>query len=316
MTDSGVRRWTLHCVLSAIMGGWNRRFRKNHFLAWKFYTRTIAGNLEAKRDLMSQELLKGVFVSWALLPETSLHEKQTAELKHEAETARRNAANQLLAFSEQLKAAQVRVDEAEQEVSIQKKAVIAARSSAQEQLSAVSVTKEAELEALTQMHQETAETRTREHARQLAELENAHANQLQKLKESMGMENDARIVELKAEQASKTTAMEQELVSAMDSARLQALAAQNTFAEEMDKVAKKHHDEVQALKEKHATETRSLSDSHQATLEEREKALRVEIEALQAQVNAAAAEHSAVRARNEQTIDELKINIEVLVSFK
>ena len=104
------------------------------------------------------------------------------DMQHEAETARRNAANQLLAFSEQLKAAQVRVDEAEQEVSIQKKAVIAARSSAQEQLSAVSVTKEAELEALTQMHQETAETRTREHARQLAELENAHANQLQKLK--------------------------------------------------------------------------------------------------------------------------------------
>jgi len=48
----------LHSLFSGILGGWHRRFRKNHFLAWKFCTKTVlAGFAEKIATIRSQVMV-------------------------------------------------------------------------------------------------------------------------------------------------------------------------------------------------------------------------------------------------------------------
>ena len=71
VSDELSRRGLLHCLLSGIMGGWNRRFRKNHFLAWKFYCNTISRGCDSKMALIRGQTLVAAFTCWAEAPHAS-----------------------------------------------------------------------------------------------------------------------------------------------------------------------------------------------------------------------------------------------------
>lgn len=91
--DARARRWTLHSLLCGIMGGWHRRFRKNHFLAWKIYAKTVTSACESKVSVIRMEVLADVFQAWSVLPHMSMQEKREMELKAEADASKTAADN-------------------------------------------------------------------------------------------------------------------------------------------------------------------------------------------------------------------------------
>jgi len=91
MCNARARRWTLHSLFSGISGGWHRRFRKNHFLAWKFYTKTLISECASKIATIHSQALVDAFSSWAALPHLSVQQQREAELRNELEAAKAEA---------------------------------------------------------------------------------------------------------------------------------------------------------------------------------------------------------------------------------
>jgi hypothetical protein len=101
------------------MGGWHRRFRKNHFLAWKFYTKTVVAGCDTRFAMICTQVLAHSFSAWAALPHMSAQEKREVEYKNEVEQLRQQAAaaagEKLAQAAEQLKVSHKQLYEAEKD---------------------------------------------------------------------------------------------------------------------------------------------------------------------------------------------------------
>lgn len=250
VSDALSRRGVLHCLLSSIMGGWNRRFRKNHFLAWKFYTSTIARGCDAKIALINGQLLADAFAVWAEAPSVSAQDKREGQMK-----------DKLASLAEQLRTSQKGLYEAEQHK-------LALQSEATEKLEAVIKDKDLSIGNLLADKQQ---------ALAMAEADKDKALQMVRAEketvEEALKEQKVAFAEAKSSNSilqSQAQATQEELQGHLDEAlrRAHMLEEELTKTTEAGKsAAEAYEKKVLALHASHDAEMKLLSDSRQQQID-------------------------------------------------
>jgi hypothetical protein len=339
--DARARRWTLH----GIMGGWHRRFRKNHFLQWKFYTKTVKGFCDSKVAIIRLQVLAAVFQAWAALPHMSAQERREMELKTEADAAKTAAdnamkasmeksASKLAALANELRVSRQHLYEAEQD-----KEAIRAKA-AQDTTEAVKT-----LERELQQSAEKEKQLKRDFQSQLAVKfsEEQVAERLSEVKQQLSEEHMAKMSELEkkynaaASIASQTHSVELDKLDKIrqelehqHSRRISALESQHQDA--MHKAAQAYSMEIEKLtslqedqEQQHKIALAGAQGQHKAaldsTLEAERKAfystkseLEKQLQALNEQLANALEERKATEDRSRSTVMELENKIKVEVA--
>jgi hypothetical protein len=326
--DARARRWTLYSLLCGIMGGLRRRFRKNHFLQWKFYTKTVKGFCDFKVAIIRLQVLADVFQAWAALPHMSAHERREMELKTKADAAKTAAddaikalteksASKLAVLANELRVSRQHLYEAEQD-----KEAIRAKA-AQDTAEAVkilerelqqSAEKEKQLERdfqeqLAAKFSDVKQQLSEEHMAKMSELE-------EKFKAAARIASQTHSVEL-----DKLDKIRQELEH-QNSSRISALESQHQDA--MHKASQAHSMEIENLiklqqdqEQQHKIALAGVQGQHKAvldsTLQTERKAffstkseLEEQLQALKAQFSKALEEGKATEDRSRSTVMELE----------
>ena len=328
--DARARRWTLYSLMCGIMGGLRRRFRKNHFLQWKFYTKTVKGFCDSKVALIRLQVLADVFQAWAALPHMSTHERREMELETKADAAKTAAddaikasmeksASKLAALASELRVSRQHLYEAEQD-----KEAIRAKA-AQDMAEAVKT-----LERELQQSAEKGKQLERDFQSQLAAKfsDEQVAERLSEVKQQLSKEHLANMSELEEKYKAaagtsqdKLDKIRQELEHE-NASRISALESQHQDA--MHKTAQAHSIAIEKLiklqqdqEKQHkialAEAQEQLKAALDSTLEAERKAffstkseLEKELQALQAQLSKALEECKATEDRSRSTVMELE----------
>ena len=257
VSDALSRRGVLHCLLSGIMGGWNRRFRKNHFLAWKFHSKQILNVCEAKSAAVNTQVLVDAFACWAAAPHVTAQEAREAQMK-----------DKLVSFAEQLKASQKALYEAQQ-------LKLALESEAQAQLETAIREKDLKLETAIREKELKLQEQLSQKQRALADRDTA-LKILRDEKEGAEDALKAQVIATAEAQASSSHLLSQAKI-AQDLLKLQLDEVSNKVqnlqeklqksVEEGNAAVKLHGKEVQALREEHESEMKQLSSTRQQQID-------------------------------------------------
>ena len=331
--DARARRWTLYSLLCGIMGGLRRRFRKNHFLQWKLYTKTVQGFCDSKVAIIRLQVLVDVFQAWATLPHMSAHERREMELKTKADAAKTAADDAIKALTEkstsklavlanELRVSRQHLYEAEQD----KEAI---RAKAAQDTAGVVKTLEREL----QQSAEKEKQLVRDFQSQLAAK--FSDEQVAEVKQQLSEEHKAKMSKLEekykaaasiasqthSEELDKLNKIRQELEH-QNSIRISALESQHQDA--MRKAAQAHSTEIQNLKKLQQDQEKqnklALAGAHgqhkaalDSTLQAERKAffstkseLEEQLQVLKAQFSKALEERKATEDRSRSTVMELE----------